>query len=183
MKKIVVVCSSPRRHRNSEILADQFVKGAQEAGNEVEKIILNNNQLKPCLACEYCRGHENQCIHKDQVGEVIEKIIQGDIFVFATPIYFGSLSAQLKILIDRFFAREYEIRENKKRKKAYLILTSGTKNIEDTVGIIESFRGFIKVLRTVDEGGIIYGLGAFKKGDALQHPAYFEAYEHGKRIY
>lgn len=182
MKKIVVVCSSPRRHGNSEILVDQFIKGAQEAGNEVEKIILNDYTIKSCIACEYCRHHDNQCIHKDQANEVIEKIIQSDIFVLATPIYFGSLSAQLKILIDRFFAREYEIRESIKRKKAYLILTSGTKNIEDTVGTVESFRGFIKVLRTVDEGGIIYGLGAFKKGDAFKHQTYFEAYKYGKDI-
>lgn len=182
MKKIVVICASPRRHGNSEILADQLISGAKEAGYEVEKVVLNQCVIKPCLACEYCRSHNHQCIQKDDANKVIDKIIKADAFVFATPIYFYSLSAQLKILIDRFFAREYEIRESLKRKKAYLILTSGTKDIEQAVGTVESFRGFIKVLRTVDEGGIIYGLGAFLKGDAFIHPAYLEAYETGKNI-
>lgn len=182
MKNVVVISSSPRRHGNSEVLADQFMKGAIEAGHRVEKIVLSQYSMKPCLACEYCRHHDHQCIQKDDAEQVIDKIIQADVFVFATPIYFYSLSAQLKILIDRIFAREYEIRESQKRKKAYLILTSGTKDKAQTVGTVESFRGFIKVLRTVDEGGIIYGLGAFLKGDAQDHPAYLEAYEIGKNI-
>lgn len=182
MKKVVVICASPRKHGNSEMIADQLIKGAIDAGHEVEKIILNQYMMKPCLACEYCRTHENQCIQKDDANKIIDKIIHADVFVFASPIYFYSLNAQLKILIDRFFAREYEIRESANRKKAYLILTSGTKDIKQTTGAVESFRGFIKVLRTVDEGGIIYGLGAFLKGDALKHAAYLEAYEKGKEI-
>jgi len=182
MKKIVVICSSPRRHGNSEALADQFIKGAVEAGHEAEKVVLNHYSMHPCLACEYCRTHKNQCLQKDDANQVIDKIIKADVFVFATPIYFYSLSAQLKILIDRFFAREYEIRESAERKKAYLILTSGTKDVRQTVGAVESFRGFIKVLRTIDEGSIIYGLGAFLKGDASKHSTYLEAYEMGKHL-
>lgn len=181
-KKVVVISSSPRRNGNSEILVDRFIEGAKSAGHDVEKVVLSQYKMNPCIACEYCRKHENQCVQNDDANEVIDKIINSDVFVFATPIYFYSLSAQLKILIDRMFAREYEIRESKNRKQAYLILTSGTKDIEQTVGTVESFRGFIKVLRTVDEGGIIYGLGAFLKGDATHHEAYEKAYEEGKNI-
>ena len=181
-KKVVVISSSPRRQGNSEVLSDQFVKGAQEAGHDVEKVILSQYPMNPCIACEYCRTHDNMCFQKDKANDVIQKIIDADVFVFATPIYFYSLSAQLKILIDRMFAREYEIRESQKRKKAYLILTSGTQDIEQTVGTVESFRGFIRVLRTVDEGGIIYGLGAFLKGDAKNHKTYQQAFEEGKNV-
>jgi len=180
--KVVVICSSPRRNGNSEVLANRFIKGAQDAGHEVEKIVLSQYKMKPCLACEYCRKNNNVCIQQDDANKVIDKVIKADVFVFASPIYFYSLSAQLKILIDRFFAREYEIRESQKRKKAYLILTSGTKDIEQTVGSVESFRGFIRVLRTVDEGGIIYGLGAFLKGDAQHHESFEKAYQMGKSI-
>jgi multimeric flavodoxin WrbA len=182
MKNIVVISSSPRRHGNSEVLADQFMKGAKEAGHYVEKVVLSQYKISPCLACEYCRNHNNQCIQKDDANEVIDKIIKADVFVMTTPIYFYSLSAQLKILIDRMFAREYEIRESNQRKKAYLILTSGTPDVNQIVGTVESFRGFIKVLRTVDEGGIVYGLGAFLKGDAINHPSYKEAYEMGMNV-
>lgn len=180
--KVVVICSSPRRQGNSEVLADQFIKGAIDAGHDVEKVMLSDYQMSPCLSCEYCRTHNNECIQKDDANIVIDKMIKADVFVLATPIYFYSLSAQLKILIDRMFAREYEIREMNKRKKAYLILTSGTPDITQTVGTVESFRGFIKVLRTVDEGGIVYGLGAFQKGDAIHHEAYSQAYKMGMNV-
>lgn len=181
-KKVVVVCSSPRRHGNSETLADQFMKGAKEAGHEVEKIVLHDDSVKPCLACEYCRTHDHHCVRRDEAAEIIDRIIRSDVFVFATPVYFYSVSAQLKALIDRFFAIEYEIRESERRKKAYLILTSGARDESQTTGATETFRGFLKVLRTVDEGGIIYGLGAFQKGDAFDHPSFLEAYEKGKAI-
>ena len=94
MKHIVVICSSPRRHGNSEILADQFIKGARDAGHYVEKIVLSQYQIRPCLACEYCRQHQNECVQKDNANEIIDKIIKADVFVLATPIYFYSLSAQ-----------------------------------------------------------------------------------------
>lgn len=182
MKKIVVISSSPRKNGNSEILADQFIKGATSVGHKVIKINLANYRIAPCLACEYCRGHHNRCVLKDDANKVIEEIVNTDVFVMATPVYFYSLSAQLKILIDRMFAREYEIRNSHKRKTAYLILTSGSTDREQMHGTIESFRGFIKVLKKVDEGGIIYGLGAFNKGDAYTHPSYDEAYQMGSTI-
>lgn len=180
--KVAVICCSPRVHGNSEILADSLIKGAKEAGHEVTKIDLRSKSMTPCLGCEYCRTHNHQCFKQDDADQVIQTIIDSDVFVLATPIYFSSLPAQLKILIDRFFAREYEVREANQRKKAYLLLTCGTLDINQTVAAVESFRGFIKVLRTVDEGGIIYGLGAFQKGDALKHPAYQKAYEMGKNL-
>lgn len=179
---VVIICSSPRRNGNSELFADQFMKGAKEEGHHVKKIRLSDYHLNPCLACEYCRKHQNECIIKDDTNIIIQEIIDSDVFVFATPIYFYSLSAQLKILIDRMFAREYEIRESQKKKKAYLILSSGTKEKDQTIGTVESFRGFLKVLRTVDEGGILYGLGAFLKDDAYHHEAYNKAYIMGKNI-
>ena len=86
------------------------------------------------------------------------------------------------MLIDRFFAREYEIREAKKRKQAYLILTAGTNDQSQTIRTVESFRGFIKVLRTVDEGDIIYGLNLLSKGQAKDSPFYQEAYEMAKSL-
>lgn len=182
MVKVVAICTSPRRKGNSEILVDQFLKGARENGHEVEKIILSKYQIHPCIACEYCRKHDSQCFQKDDANTVIDKIIKADVFVLASPIYFYNVSAQLKIVIDRMFAREYEIRNSDKRKKAYFILTSGTPNKQDITSTVESFRGLLKVLKTVDEGGIIYGLGAFEKGDAISHIAFNEAYQMAREI-
>lgn len=177
--KVTVICCSFRSHGNSEMLADAFIKGAKEAGHQLRKIKLRNYKMAPCLACEYCRSHDHQCVQKDDTDQIIQIVMHSDVFVFATPVYFYSLPAQLKMLIDRFFAREYEIREAKSRKKAYLILTAGTDDIHQTIGAVESFKGFIKVLRTVDESGIIYGLNLLQKGQAKDSPAWQEPYEMG----
>ena len=75
MKKIVVISSSPRKNGNSEILADQFIKGATSVGHKVIKINLANYRIAPCLACEYCRGHPNRCVLKDDANKVIEEIV------------------------------------------------------------------------------------------------------------
>lgn len=176
MKKVLIISSSPRRNGNSELLCKQFLKGAKEAKLDVEKININDYHISPCIACEYCRGHNRICFKKDDANTIIQKMIEADVWVLASPVYFYSISAQLKILIDRMFAREYEIREATKRKLVYFIITSGTTDKKQLLGTIESLRGFIKVLQKVDEGGIIYGTGAFMLGDAKNHSAYKEAY-------
>ena len=182
MSKVIIISSSPRRKGNSEILCQQFAKGALEAGNEVEKINLNAYNIHPCIACDYCRKHNNECFRKDDANEIIHKMIDADIWVLSSPVYFYSITAQMKLLIDRFYAREYEIRESPKHKKVYYILTSGASDLSEHPGAIESLRGFIQVLRTIDEAGIINGAGAFKLNDAYNHPSYQQAYEMGKMI-
>lgn len=181
-RKCLIISSSPRRYGNSEVLCQQFARGAQAQGVDVEIIHLNDYQIAPCIACEYCRHHDNQCFRQDDANQIIQKMIDADIWVLSTPVYFYSVSAQLKLLIDRLFAREYEIRESSKRKDAYFIITSGSPDHQQMVGTIESLRGFIRVLRTVDEKGIIYGTGAFQIGDAIKHPSYQESYEMGQQI-
>ena len=181
-KKVVIISSSPRRKGNSEILCDQFLKGALEAGCEVEKINLNDYTIHPCLACEYCRKHENVCCQKDDAHMIIQKMIDADVWVLSSPVYFYSISAQMKLLIDRFFAREYEVRESHKRKKVYYILTSGAPDLSEHRATIESMRGFVDVLRTIDEAGIMSGAGAFMKDDIFKHPAYQQAYMMGKQL-
>lgn len=182
IKKVLIISSSPRRNGNSELLCKQFLKGAKEAKTDVEMVNINDYHIAPCIACEYCRRHTRTCFKKDDANTIIQKMIEADIWVLATPVYFYSMSAQLKTLIDRMFAREYEIRESTKRKQVYFIVTSGTTDKERLVGTIESLRGFIKVLQTVDETNIIYGTGAFRLGDVNTHPSYKEAYLLAKQL-
>ena len=182
MKKVLIVSSSPRRNGNSEVLCNLFARGATKPGVEVEKLNLNDYQIAPCLACEYCRNHDNQCFKHDDANKIIQKMIDADIWVLATPVYFYSLSAQMKLLIDRFFAREHEIRNSEKRRKVYYVITSGAPDLSAHQGTIESLRGFVEVLKTVDETGVVNGAGAFEIGDAKNHPAYDLAYEMGLEI-
>lgn len=181
-QKVIIISSSPRRKGNSEILCEQFQKGALESGCDVEKINLNDYTIHPCIACDYCRKHDSVCFHQDDAHQIIQKMIDADIWVLSTPVYFYSVSAQMKLLIDRFYAREYAIRESSKHKKVYYIVTSGAPDLNKHTATIESLRGFIQVLRTVDEAGVINGAGAFELGDVTHHLAYLQAYQMGKSI-
>lgn len=182
MKKVVIISSSPRRNGNSATLCHQFEKGAIEAGHQVEYVHLYDYKIAPCLACDYCHSHNNECIIKDDTNKVVQKMIDADVWVLSSPVYFYSVTAQMKLLIDRFFAREYEIRDSEQRKDVYYIVTSGAPSIDQLTGTMESLRGFIKVMRKVDEKGVINGAGAFYLGDANNHPSFIEAYEMGKNV-
>lgn len=181
-KKVLVLSGSPRKKGNCKTLCEQFIKGAKEAGHETEMIFLSDYNLSPCKACEYCRRNNMECIIKDDADKLIQKMIDADVWVIATPVYFYSVSAQLKLLMDRFFAREYEIRDGDKKREAYTIITSGDPSKENMLGVTESISGFLKVLRTITERETIWGIGAFMPGDAEKHISFSKAYETGKEI-
>ena len=107
-KKVLVLSSSPRKGGNSDTLCDQFIKGAQESGNDVEKIYLRNKRINYCTGCGTC-NLQKPCPQKDDAAEVIDKMVKADVIVLATPVYFYTMSAQMKTLIDRSCARYTEI--------------------------------------------------------------------------
>ena len=84
-KKVLILSGSPRKGGNSDILCDEFARGAQEAGNEVEKIRVASKKIHPCSACYYCRDHGGACVHKDDMAEVLQKMIDSDVLVLASP--------------------------------------------------------------------------------------------------
>ena len=86
-KKVLILSGSPRKGGNSDILCDEFARGAQEAGNEVEKIRVASKKIHPCSACYYCRDHGGACVHKDDMAEVLQKMIDSDVLVLASPVY------------------------------------------------------------------------------------------------
>ena len=175
--KVLAISSSPRLHGNSDFLCDQFLKGAAEAGHTVEKIRLAEMEIAPCSACNACQSG-GVCVKKDGMADTLEKTISADIIVLATPVYFYSMSAQMKIFIDRCFARFQEI----KGKDFYFIVTSAAPQHEAAEETIAGLRGFLRCLPEAREKGVIYGSGAWDKGDILRHPAYEKAFELGKAL-
>ena len=101
--KIVVLTGSPRRNGNSAYLADQFIKGAQEKGHEIYRFDCAFKQVEPCRACNRC-GMDGPCIFNDDFSELRPHLIEADMVVFATPMYYFGISAQMKRVIDRFYA-------------------------------------------------------------------------------
>lgn len=176
-KNILVLSGSPRKEGNSDILCDQFVMGAKESGNEVEKIFISNKKIGYCTGCYACEK-TGKCAQKDDMADILEKMIKADVIVMATPVYFYSLDAQVKTLIDRTVARYTEINN----KEFYFIATAAVNSKAALERTIECFRGFTDCLEGAKEKGIIYGTGAWEKGDIKSSDAMNEAYEMGKNI-
>jgi multimeric flavodoxin WrbA len=177
-KKVLVLSSSPRKNGNSEILCEQFMNGAIEAGHYVEKIFLSDKKINYCIACESCSRNNGVCIHKDDMAQILEKMIHFDVIVMATPVYFYTMDAQMKTLIDRTVARYTEI-EN---KDFYFIATASVNSKQKLESTFDGFRGFIECLPNANEKGTVYGTGAWKKGEIRESKAMKEAYEMGKEI-
>lgn len=110
MKNVLILSGSPRRGGNSDILCDEFARGAAERGNHVEKIRVSDKKIGYCRACYYCRDNGGACVLKDDMAEVLQKMIDADVIVLASPVYFYSIDAQLKAVIDRTLARWTEVK-------------------------------------------------------------------------
>lgn len=176
-KKVLILSGSPRKDGNSDILCNEFMRGATESGNEVEKIRVAEKKIGYCTGCYACRD-TGVCAIKDDMDEVMQKLIDADVIVFASPVYFYSIDAQLKALIDRTVCRWTEVKD----KEFYYIMTaadSGTKSMETTLAC---FRGYSDCVEGAKEMGVIYGTGVYEKGEIKDKKAMLEAYEMGKGI-
>lgn len=107
-KKVLILSSSYRKGGNSDTLCDQFAKGAAEVGNEVEKIFVNDKNIAYCKGCGVCNT-SHKCVIKDDMAEILDKMVSADVIVMATPVYFYSMNGQMKTLIDRTVPRYEEI--------------------------------------------------------------------------
>jgi multimeric flavodoxin WrbA len=177
-KKVVVLSGSPRKGGNSELLCDQFMRGAKEAGNQVEKIFVCEKAINYCTACDACQNNGGVCVQKDDMAEILDKMIGADVLVMATPVYFYTMNAQMKTLIDRTYARYTAV----SNKEMYFIMTAAVGNKGLLERTLESFRGFAACLSGAREMGVIYGTGAWNKGDIRKSPAMDQAYEMGKNV-
>lgn len=135
-KKVLILSSSPRRGGNSDTLCDEFLRGAQEAGHEVEKIFLKDKTIHYCTGCGVC-NEGKPCPQKDDAPEIVRKMVAADVIVLATPVYFYTMSAQMKTLIDRCCAGYLEIRD----KEFYFIVAAAETSVAAMERTIDGFRG------------------------------------------
>ena len=177
MKQVLIISASPRRQGNSDTLCDQFAKGAKEAGHQVEKINLQDKKINFCLGCGACNS-THICVQKDDMKPLLDKMIVADVIVLATPVYFYSMNGQLKTFIDRCVPRYTEMTN----KDFYFILTAADTERKNMKRTVEALRGFSEdCLEGTHEKGIIYGVGAWQRGEIENTSAFEEAYQMGKR--
>ncbi|MGZ4953414.1 MAG: flavodoxin family protein [Halobacteriota archaeon] len=177
-KKVLILSASPRRGGNSDLLCDQFMRGAQESGHQVEKIFLRDNEINFCLACDACRSNESNCVQQDDMAEILNKMMAADVIVMATPVYFYTMSGQMKTLIDRTYPRYLEM----SNKEIYFIMTAAAVSKQAMERTLDGFRAFTSLLRGAKEKGIVYGTGVWNVGDIKESEAMTQAYEMGKAI-
>lgn len=175
--EVLILNSSPRKNGNSDVLCEQFAKGAKESGHSVEKLDLREMNLSPCRACYACMK-EHICAIRDDMAGIFAKMQAADVIVLSSPVYFYSVSAQMKTLIDRCLVNHKSLAG----KKFYYIITAADPRHEAADETIAAFRGFLRCLPDAEEAGILYGTGTWDKGDAYKHPAFEQAYLMGKEV-
>ena len=170
MKNILIISASPRKGGNSDLLCDAFMQGALDAGHRVEKVRLSDKKINYCRGCGVCND-THVCMQKDDMAEMLEKLLKADVIVLGTPVYFYTLNAQMKTFIDRTVPRYLDIRD----KEFDFILAAADDNREAMLRTVECFRGFLDCLEGAVERGVVYGIGAWKVGDIKGSPALEEA--------
>lgn len=176
--KVLILEGSPRIKGNSAILCDEFERGAIEAGCEVEKIHITRKKIGGCLGCDACQRNGGICVQKDDMAEIRGKMIDSDIIVLASPIYFYSMSSQLKALIDRTYAFYTKLES----KTFYFIVTCAAPDESFTKTMVDALHGFTCCVPNSTEGGIVIGTNSSSAGDVRQSKAMLEAYNMGKNI-
>ena len=159
MKKVLIISSTPRKGGNSDILCDEFAAGAKEAGNKVEKIRIADKKIGYCTGCYACQK-TGTCAIKDDAKKVIDKMMAADVIVLASPVYFYTICAQLKALIDRTVV----IYPNLTNKRFYYILTMADTNRDKFDGSLAALRGFLDCCEGSEECGMVCADGVYEKG-------------------
>jgi len=134
--KVLAVVGSPRKGGNTDVLMDQMISGAAGAGAEVEKIYLNDMKITPCQACYACKKKPG-CVVKDDMQKLYPKVIAAEAILFGTPVYWWTVSAQMKCFLDRWFALvDADLRSLVKGKRAALAVVCqdpDTKGMTDPI--------------------------------------------------
>lgn len=184
MKKIAVIRTSPRRNGNTSLLADEFIRGVQEQDPEVgiEDLNLNDYRLNFCQGCYGTNSSVScsatgRCWQKDDMEKILDRIHDADALVFATPVYFYSVSGQLKVFFDRslpLYGKQNAFHD------IYLITASeaGEKSAMD--GAIQAVKGWISCMPGTHLEGVVYGTGCLAPGDVKRRRTIHEAERMGR---
>ena len=178
MKKVIVISTSLRPGSNSHALAEQFAKGAEAAGHQVELISLRGKEIKFCVGCLACQK-VGACVFKDDVPAIMESVLNSDVVCWATPIYYYEMSGQMKTLIDRMnamYPKDYKFRD------IYLLATA-TENEEYVPKRAEAgLTGWIDCYPKSRLAGTLFCGGVTMPRDIEGNGKLQEAYELGKNV-
>ncbi len=186
--KIIVVNASPRKKGNSAILAEQVAAGAKAIGAEVESFYLHGMDIHPCDACDACQGVADlDCVIEDDMQTLYPKIREADVVVYASPIYWFTVSAQMKLFMDRCYGLGGDSDEIEYHalagKRIGVVLTYGGDDPFDS-GAINAIRTFQDMFNYIpaEIAGIVYGYASDAGEIRQDEDVMKEAYELGKKL-
>lgn len=177
-KKVLIISSSFRKGSNSEALAKEFENGALESGNKVETVYLRNKTVGFCRGCLACLKL-GRCAINDDAVEIAEKMKGADVLVFATPVYYYSVSGQLKTMLDRanpLYDSDYRFTD------VYLLATAAEDESYTVEGAQKAVQGWVDCFPKAKLSGVIFAGGVNDVGDISGHKGLKEAYEAGKNV-
>jgi len=142
--QVLGIIGSPRIGGNTEVLVDEVLAGAKEAGASIERVILNKLEIKPCQACNSCYKTGN-CAQKDDMKPLLEKLVQSDLWILGTPIYWWGPTAQFKAFLDRWYHPKHQ---EFKGKKVIIVIPLGGGHVRyarHTTGLLEDVLNYLNI--------------------------------------
>lgn len=177
---IVVLTGSPHKKGTSALLADKFIEGANEAGHNIFRFDSAFEDVSPCKACEHCNLTGKGCIYNDSMNKLNKKLINSDMIVFVTPLYYFGMSSQLKIVIDRFYANNSKIMA--KNKKTILMATSADNKDWTMKALKNHYKTIVEKYMGWKDVGIILATGCGVRSDIESTDYPNQAYKLGKNL-
>ena len=176
--KITVLMGSPNRKGSTGILVDEFKKGAEESGHQVEVIDVCHANIHPCTGCVAC-GYEGPCVQKDDNETIRTNLLSSDMVVFATPLYYYGMSAQLKTVVDRFCA--YNSSLNSKHLKSALLTVAWNSDDWTFDALTAHYKTLVRYIHLEDCGQVL-GYGCGTPAMTKRSPYLKDAYLLGKQL-
>ena len=182
-KNILVLTGSPRQLGNSALLADAFIQGAKSAGNAVQVFETAFHPVLPCKACDKCWSNDKPCIFEDDFSKLAPMLEEADVLVLCTPLYWFTMSAQLKAAVDKLYSY---MKPNAKRKLkikecVLLCAAEGTEEDGDFDGLKATYKSIADYLKWTDRGRVLAGK-TWEAGEIINTGKLKEALELGKTI-
>lgn len=183
MKNILVITGSPRTKGNSDLMADAFIKGAESQGHKTTKFEAAKKAIGGCRACGKCWSRGNACIFRDAFSELEPLIESADVLVLVSPLYWFSMSAQIKAAIDRLNAYDSpDCKRPLKIKESVLLTCAGQSGDSGEFdGIINTYKHIIRYLKCTNTG-ILTVANVQEKGDILKTDALLQAELLGRKV-
>lgn len=177
--KILILQGSPNRDGSTAMLADEFARGARQAGHEVERVDVAHAGVRPCTGCVACGYGARPCVQRDGMDAIAEKVLGADLLALATPLYYYGMTAQLKVVIDRFCANNSAITA----RRLDAVLLADAWNADDWTfdALVAHYETLCRYLGMRDRGRVLgYGCGTPGMTRASRHLR--EAYRLGAAL-